>query len=69
MKKKKRWTASKLETFSLWKSLIGRWKDKLQTMRNIFKPKSSEYIAYKMHPHYNKNSIKQTIQLENEQKR
>ena len=38
-------------------------------MRNIFKPKSSEYIAYKMHPHYDKNSIKQTIQLENEQKR
>ena len=35
-------------------------------MRNIFKPKSNEYVAYKMHPHYNKNSIKQTTQLENE---
>lgn len=38
-------------------------------MRNIFKPNSSECVAYKMYPHYNKNGIKQTIQLENEQKR
>ena len=31
-------------------------------------PKSSEYVAYKMYSHYNKNSTKQTIQWENEQK-
>lgn len=31
-------------------------------------PESSEQVAYKMHPHYNKNSAKQRIQLENKQK-
>ena len=31
-------------------------------------PTNSEYVAYIMHSHYNKNIKNQTIQLENEQK-